>query len=274
MQISRWFFTVICVSCCFASADADETKKYASYPVAAKHGGVYVVAHRGAHKGIPENTLAAYQKAIDLGADFVEIDLRTTKDGQFVSVHNRTIDAYLTDGTTGKVRDFTLTQIKAFDIGSRVGPEWKAERVPTFDEILTLCKGQIGIYLDLKDAPIAAVAKKLQEHNMERHVVWCVGPEQAGPIRKACPDCIPMPDPVPGESLEAMLQETKPTVVAPVWSDFTSTFSETCHNAGAIVIVDERRSDLANWKQALEWKVDGIQTDDPEGLIEYLQERP
>ena len=76
-------------------------------------GGVYVIAHRGAHQRIPENTLAAYRKAIELGADFVEIDLRTTKDGEFISIHNRTVDAYTVDGTRGKVSDFTLAEIVA-----------------------------------------------------------------------------------------------------------------------------------------------------------------
>ncbi|MFP6616763.1 MAG: glycerophosphodiester phosphodiesterase [Candidatus Hydrogenedentota bacterium] len=57
---------------------ADETR---TYPTPPRNGGIYVIAHRGAHQGIPENTLEAYQKAIDLGCDFVEIDVRTTKDG-------------------------------------------------------------------------------------------------------------------------------------------------------------------------------------------------
>jgi len=263
----------MCVCCCLAEGVTAEPTKRTSYPVPPKNGGIYVVAHRGVHKGIPENTLAAYQQAIDLGADFVEIDLRTTKDGHFVSIHNRTVDAYLGDGTTGNVSEFTLAEIKAFDIGSRIDSKWKNERVPTLDEILTLCRGRIGIYLDLKEASIPEVAKKLQEHNMERHVVWCVGPDLVAPIRKACPSCIPMPDPVPGESLEAMLKATQPTVVAPVWNDFTATFSDTCHRAGAIVIVDEQTSTPENWNQALDWKADGIQTDDPAGLIEYLRER-
>jgi glycerophosphoryl diester phosphodiesterase len=55
------------------------------YPKPPNQGGIYVIAHCGAHRGIPENTLAAYQKAIQIGADFVEIDLRTTKDGEFIS---------------------------------------------------------------------------------------------------------------------------------------------------------------------------------------------
>ena len=56
---------------------------------------VYVIAHRGAHKNMPENSLPAYRKAIDLGCDFVEIDVRTTKDGRFVSMHNSGIDEYV-----------------------------------------------------------------------------------------------------------------------------------------------------------------------------------
>jgi glycerophosphoryl diester phosphodiesterase len=68
-----------------------------------RHGGVYVVAHRGAHNGIPENTLAAYEAAIEMGVDFVEVDLRTTKDGYIVSIHNKQIDSYVTDGRRGLV---------------------------------------------------------------------------------------------------------------------------------------------------------------------------
>ncbi|PXX29210.1 glycerophosphodiester phosphodiesterase family protein [Arenibacter sp. ARW7G5Y1] len=60
-----------------------------------KNGNTYFTAHRGSHNGIPENSLAAYQKAIELGCDFVEIDIRTTKNGKLVSVHNATIDAYV-----------------------------------------------------------------------------------------------------------------------------------------------------------------------------------
>jgi len=70
-----------------------------------------------------------------------------------------------------------------------------------------------------------------------------------------------------------MLQATKPAVVAPVWNDFSDTFSATCHDAGAVVFVDERTSSVANWNQALDWGADGIQTDDPEGLIAFLKKQ-
>ena len=236
-----------------------------------KHGGVYVVAHRGAHKDIPENTLAAYQKAIDLAVDFVEIDVRTTKDGRFVSVHNSTVDAYCLDGTTGKVSDFTLAELKALDIGSRVGPKWKEERIPPFEEILDLCKGKCGVYLDLKEAPVAPLVEAIKKRGMEHDVLWYAEPDEIKEMKKLCPGCIEMPDPGPEKRLAKLIEELKPRVVAAVWRHFSKTFVETCHAAGAIVIVDER--DPGCWKQALEWQSDGIQTDHPEELITFLKER-
>ena len=236
-----------------------------------KHGGVYVAAHRGAHEGIPENTLAAYRKAIELGADFVEVDLRATKDGHIVSVHNGTVDSYTKDAK-GPVKSFTLAELKAMDIGSRIGPEWREERIPTFDEILDLCQGKIGIYLDLKDAPVEPLVAMIRARDMERSVLWYAG---AGPMRllqQQCPECIPMPDPGVEKLLPHVLEQWRPKVVAAVWKYFSAEFVKTCHAAGAIVIVDEDGPEC--WGQALEWGTDGIQTDHPEALIKLLDARP
>jgi len=238
-----------------------------------KNGGVYVIAHRGAHDGIPENTLAAYRKAIELGVDFVEIDVRTTKDGQLVSIHNRTIDAYTDGDKQGKVADLTLAELKALDIGSRVDARWKGERVPTLDEILKLCQGKIGIYLDPKNASVEAVVERIRAYGMQQQVVWCISPAQVAELRQSCPQCVPMPDPESEEGLVEMIVKTQAEVVAPVWSDFSETFSDKSHSAGALVFVDERESDPANWSLALEWGADGIQTDDPAGLIDFLKRR-
>lgn len=233
-----------------------------------RHGGVYVVAHRGAHEDQPENTLAAYQRAIDLGADFVEIDVRTTKDGHLVSVHNRTVDAY-TDDAKGNVADFTLAELKAMDIGSRVDPKWKEERIPTFEEILALCKGKIGIYLDLKEADVATVIRMVEAHGMLRDVLWYCNAEQHRYVMAN--GGISMPDPGPEEKLAALIAEFQPKIVASVWRHYSPTFVKTCHDAGALVIVDE--SDPSCWEDAVAWGSDGIQTDHPEKLIAWLKAR-
>lgn len=235
-----------------------------------RHGGVYVVAHRGAHAGIPENTLAAYREAIALGCDFVEVDVRTTKDGHLVSVHNATIDDYA-PGQQGKVKEMTLSELKALDIGSRVGEAWKEERIPTMEDVFVLCTGKIGIYLDMKDASTEAVLALVKQHGMENSCVWYAGPRQQQEVAAACPECVPMPDPGPEKLLPRMLEKLRPTVVASSYDNLSPSFVQTCHAAGAIVIVDE--SDISSWEPMLAWGVDGIQTDDPKGLIAWLHAR-
>ena len=142
-----------------------EPAKLQDYFPKPKHGNTYVIAHRGAHVGIPENSLAAIQKAIDLGCDFVEIDTRATKDGRIVSVHNAEVDRYVI-GKTGKVKDFTLEQIKQLDIGENLGPEWKNTRIPGIEDILQLCRGQIGIYLDLKEPLVPELLRIIHTYDM------------------------------------------------------------------------------------------------------------
>lgn len=233
-------------------------------------GGVYVVAHRGAHEGIPENTLAAYAKAIELGCDFVEIDLRTTKDGELVSIHNKDVDAY-TDDASGLVRDFTLAELKAMDIGSRVGPEWKNERVPTFEEILQLCQGKIGIYLDLKDGDPAQIVPLLKKYGMCERTIWYASPDELREAVALCPETHMMPEAGTDATYTQVLASLRPKVVAGIWRNVSREMTDAIHAAGAIFIVDE--SDPSCWEEALAMGIDGIQTDHPEALIAFLKDR-
>jgi glycerophosphoryl diester phosphodiesterase len=90
-----------------------------------------IIAHRGAHRGrsgqLPENTLAAFRKAVDLGADRLELDVQMTRDGELVVIHDETVDR--TTNGTGRVADLTLAEIRALDAG-------QGEQVPTFAEVL------------------------------------------------------------------------------------------------------------------------------------------
>jgi len=238
-----------------------------------RHGGIYVVAHRGAHDGIPENTLAAYQRAIDLGCDFVEVDVRATKDGTLVSIHNATVDAY-TNGVKGAVRNFTLPELQAIDIGSRVGPQWREERVPTIQEVFALCRGKIGVYLDVKEpALVPKLLDMVREHGMKREVLWYTGLPQQQYVQENCRECLVMPDPGIERNLPATFTrlDRPPRIIASVMKFCSKSFVQTAHAQGAIVITDEGTSD--DWPTMLEWGMDGIQTDDPERLIESLGSR-
>lgn len=233
-------------------------------------GGIYVVAHRGVHEGIPENTLAAYRKAIELGADFVEIDLRETCDGRFVSVHNHTLEDYTKDAT-GEVKAYSLEELRVFDIGSRIGPEWASERIPAFEDILDLCRGHIGIYLDMKQGDVKKAAALVREHDMTGEVLWYVGGTQIRELREYCPECMVMPDPGAERNLDRLLKSVMPKAIASVWKHISASFVQHCHEAGAKVIVDDDGPET--WEALLGFGVDGIQTDHVADLIDMLRNR-
>ncbi len=234
---------------------------------------IYVIAHRGAHHGIPENSLPAYQKAIDLGCDFVEIDIRTTKDKEFVSVHNSTIDNY-TSGKKRSVKDLTLAELKSIDIGEKLGDEWKDTRIPTFEEILQLCKGKIGIYLDLKNAPIPELMLIIRRYDMEQDIIWYIPYQYLMDIEDLetlFGHSFIMPDPQNEKNLKPILKKLKAKVVATDMEELSHSFVEESHKFGAKVFVDEKEGSKAEWEKIISWRTDGIQTDKPAELIEFLK---
>lgn len=106
------------------------------------------MAHRGASAVTPENTLAAYEKAIELGADYAELDVRQTRDGAIVLMHDKTV--YRTTGVRGFVWDFTLAELKKFDAGSWFGKRFRGEPIPTLQEVIRLAKGRIKLNIEVK----------------------------------------------------------------------------------------------------------------------------
>ena len=109
---------------------------------------VQVAAHRGASKAAPENSLSAVRHAIAQGADWVEIDVQETADGEVVVFHDS--DFMRMAGVGTKIWDATLADLQAIDIGSRFSPAFSDERVPTLAAVLDACKGTIRVLIELK----------------------------------------------------------------------------------------------------------------------------
>lgn len=115
-----------------------------------------LIAHRGASAYAPEHTAAAYALAVAQGADFVEQDLAITKDGVLICLHDasleRTTDVRVKfpDRASYLAADFTLAEIRTLDAGSWFAPRFAGQRVPTFDEAITLVKGRAGLFPELK----------------------------------------------------------------------------------------------------------------------------
>ena len=115
---------------------------------------IYVAAHRGWSEKYPENTLEAFQAAIDLQVDQLEIDVRITKDGELVIIHDATVDR--TTNGTGKVCDYTLAELKELDAGSWKGEQFKGAKIPTLIEFMELIKDlpDMTVDFELKEWPV------------------------------------------------------------------------------------------------------------------------
>lgn len=135
------------------------------------------VAHRGGIvPGYPENTIAAFRQAIKHGAEVIEIDMRGTKDGEIVIMHDETLDR--TTNGKGKVSDYTLAELKKLNAGG-------GERVPSYEEVLQLVAGAgVKLLLDIKESPLLdkrKVVRLTDKYNAALNVI--VGPRNLDDLR-------------------------------------------------------------------------------------------
>lgn len=144
-------------------------------------------AHRGAMATHPENTLPAFQAAIEAGAHMIEFDVQLTEDSELVVIHDLSVDR-TTDGS-GRVAGLTLAEIRQLDAGSWKSSEFKGERVPTLDEVLEIMPLNIWLNIHIKgeDEVGALVAEKVREHNRLHQAFIACGAGAAAKAREAVP---------------------------------------------------------------------------------------
>jgi glycerophosphoryl diester phosphodiesterase len=230
---------------------------------------IEVIAHRGEHQVCPENTLPAIAEAIALGCDWVEIDVRSTRDGQYVLMHNRTVDA-TTDGR-GLVAGLSFAEVRRLDAGAR-RPGFAGTRVPSLDEALEAMRGKCGVYLDAKEIPAPAIVAALRRHSLEdRCVVYSSFPllhalAAMGHARLAMPEAVSV------ETLRRSLAEIQPRVVAFDRHDFRDDVIAVARQAGVGIFVDRLGPEdtPAHWTDAVRRGATGLQTDRPAELIPLL----
>jgi glycerophosphoryl diester phosphodiesterase len=132
------------------------------FNVASRNEPVLVIAHRGASAEAPENTMAAFRLGADHGADFVELDVQESADGEVVVVHDS--DLMKAGGSPLKIWEAPAAALRAVDIGSRKGPQFSGERVPTLDEVFTHLRGRVRVVVELKSY---GHAQRLEERVVE-----------------------------------------------------------------------------------------------------------
>lgn len=140
-------------------------------------GRILIVAHRGCSGRAPENTLAAFRMALELGADMIECDVRLTRDAKVVTFHDRTLNR--TTNGKGPVENYTLDELTKLDAGSWFHRQFSGERIPTLSEVLGLLDSRAALNIELKADPgkrgshtllMEQVLQEIRNHRAENRV--------------------------------------------------------------------------------------------------------
>jgi len=212
-------------------------------------------AHRGASREAPQNTLAAFLRAADLGADGVELDVQLSKDGELVVIHDFCLEA-TTDGS-GPVRAWTLAELKKLDAGSWFAPAFAGQRIPSLQEVMEAVGQRLLLNIELKttglrdDGLAAAVARAIEENRLlERVVVSSFNPVAVWRIKKLNP-AIPV---------GLLYASDTPTLLRKLW---TRHFIDLDALHPQHSLVDER---FVQWARQRRYRVHTWTVDDPEEM--------
>lgn len=236
---------------------------------------VLVIAHRGARSEAPENTLAAFQLAVEAGADMIEFDVQLTQDGQAVIMHDPTVDR-MTD-MRGRIADLTWDELSKARVGGAQWPEF-AERIPLLHEVLALSQqGGIAVNIELKPSgddyrpladtvidvvrrthfPVEAVLISCFNVNVLEYIERTYPQYPLATVYKVRPE---NPLSLPGR------------VIHPEFSTVDPSFIQAAQAAGKRVNVWTLNRP-EQWEKAIGMNVDGITTDEPRLLRLMLRDR-
>jgi len=139
---------ILCGIGCEVIGWSDERKEEMNVPYRTSNYPLMVIAHRGFSGSAPENTLIAFLKALEIGSDMVELDVQLSKDREVMVFHDDTLER--TTNGWGRVVDYTLTDLKTLDAGSRLAAQFAGERIPTLREVLDLVRGRCLVNIEIK----------------------------------------------------------------------------------------------------------------------------
>ncbi len=230
---------------------------------------VRLAFHRGAGRYAPENTLPAFAKAIRMGADFVEFDVRPTADGVFCLLHDSKLDR--TTNGTGPVKQRAWSDVAKLDAGAWFGRQYAGTRVPTFDAFLAAVKGQVDLYFDAKDIAPQALADAVSRHGMADRTVVYENAAYLLELKAIDPRIRALPPLGSVDELPA-LAKLEPYAVDASWRILSKEMIDKCHALGIAVFSDAPdNAGVEAYVRAIRWGIDLIQTDHPLRLIRAVE---
>jgi glycerophosphoryl diester phosphodiesterase len=257
---------------------------------------ILVHGHRGARARMPENTLPAFEYAISVGADVLELDLAVTKDNVLVVSHDPYLQGPMCTGPVKRatIRELTLEQVREWDCGAEVNPQFPRQKavpgtkMPTLDEVLKLAKGnnvefniETKIFApkpELTPSPeefAALLVKSIEKHKLvSRCIIQSFDFRTLVAARKLNPKIRLSALLGPGgmDFVKASKEAANAEIVSPHYTIVTPAKVKAAHDAG-LEVVPWTANETKDWDALIEAKSDAIISDDPEGLLEHLRKK-
>ena len=237
----------------------------------------WVIAHRGASGTAPENTLAAFRRAVELGARFIETDLHLSRDGEIVAIHDPTLDR--TTNGHGPVMAHSLKELRDLDAGSWFAPEFAKEKLPTLDEILSFAgTADVNLYLEIKSQSGYGIERALVSAlrgraEAMRVVVFSFDPHALELVRRL--DRVTMTgllwDDDPAEAVERAMH-IGARQIAPRGDRISRELVAEAHTNG-LQVVTWTINEPALIRALASAGVDGIMSDYPDRIVSALNEK-
>jgi glycerophosphoryl diester phosphodiesterase len=254
---------------------------------------IQVHGHRGARAMRPENTIPAFQYAIGIGVDVLELDMAVTKDNVLVVSHDPTLLPKICEGPNPgtAIHELTLAQLREYDCGKRKNPDFPKQqpvpgtRVPSLDEVFALGRGnnvqfniETKIFLDrpeLTPSPeefVKLVLAEVRKHHLEKRIILqSFDFRTLHVMKKLAPEIrLAALYEGPPKSFVEIAKEADAGIISPHYSLVTKEQVAAAHKSG-LEVVPWTANTPADWDKLVDAKVDAIISDDPAALIAYLK---
>jgi glycerophosphoryl diester phosphodiesterase len=255
---------------------------------------IQVHGHRGARAVRPENTMPAFEYAIEVGVDVLELDLNVTKDGVLVVAHDPTMNLKICKGPAGEtaIHKLTLAQVREWDCGTLKNPDFKKQqpvpgtKIPTFDEVLALApKGAFWFNIETKSDPkhpdlqpeprifAQLVADAVRKHKLEKRVIiQSFDYRTLIALKEIAPELprAALYEGFPKDLVEISKEAGDAQFVSPHYLLITKAKVQKAQKAG-VKVVPWTANSAGVWDRMIGYGVDAIISDDPGALIEHLK---
>lgn len=228
---------------------------------------VGIATHRGANEFAPENTLSAMKIALFLDVDYIEIDVRQTKDSKSVILHDGNLDR--TTNGKGPLRNLNLEEVRTLSAGSWFNPVFSSEKIPTLEEACRLvadhnnkAKHKTWFYVDCKDIDVKILIENLSKYGLLNESVFYVNEQQIRQIRELAPMARMLPGLGSPKEFDHLVETFHPFALDVNWKDATKELIEKAHARGVKIFSDGFGEDqnVDSYLRAISAGIDVIST--------------